>query len=431
MISKNIIHKADCLEGLKTLPDNFVHCCVTSPPYWGLRDYGVDGQLGLEETPEAFVEKMVNIFTEVKRVLREDGTLWLNLGDSYGGSGKGHNNGESINSKHNYCQYTSKPFQSNNIKPKDLVGIPWMVALALRNSGWYLRQDIIWNKPNPMPESVKDRCTKAHEYIFLLSKSSKYFYDAEAIKTPVKDATVRRLIQDIENQKGSDRAYGGNRHNGTMKAHKPKRNPRPSDNRKGNQGTGGIPIGMNGSSFKGHKNYLNEKDDLIHGSKANKKSVWTVTTKGYKEAHFATYPEKLIVDCIKAGTSEFGCCSNCKTPYKRVVDKKLVPTSKASYNSQPDQRDFSADKLDQGSNRQKDGHKPGWVYKSKTLDWIPDCDCDASLEPCIVLDPFMGSGTTAIVAKKLNRNYIGFELNPEYIKIAEKRLYNEIGIFNT
>jgi len=426
-MDQNIIYNSECLEGLKTLPDNSVHCCVTSPPYWGLRDYGVDGQLGLENTPNEFVDKMVQIFTEVKRVLRGDGTLWLNLGDSYGGSGKGHNIEESKNSKRPECEYISKPFRDNYIKPKDLVGIPWMVALALRNSGWYLRQDIIWSKPNPMPESVKDRCTKSHEYIFLLSKSSKYFYDHEAIKTPIKDATVRRMIQDIEGQKGSDRVPG--RTNGKMKAVLPKRNPRPSDNRKGNQGTGGIPIGLNGSSFKNHKNFLKENGELLHTSKANKKSVWEITTKGYRDAHFATYPEKLIVDCIKASTSEYGCCSKCKTPYKRVVDRKLVPTAKASYNSKVDARDLAADKLDQGSNRMKDGHKPGWVYESKTLDWAADCECNAKVEECIVLDPFMGSGTTAVVSRKLNRNFIGFELNPEYIEIANKRLTKELGMF--
>jgi DNA modification methylase len=356
MIDINTILNTNCLDGLKSLPDESVQCCITSPPYWRLRDYGVDGQLGLEKTPEEYVDKLVAIFTEVKRVLKNDGTLWLNLGDSYAGSGRGNtsNNDASWLKKTKNIPAASKmvkPSSTSVLKPKDLVGIPWMVALALRNSGWYLRQDIIWSKPNPIPESVKDRCTKSHEYIFLLSKSKKYYYDHESIKTPVKDATVRRMIQDIENQKGSDRVPG--KTNGAMKAVLPKRNPRPSDNRKGNQGTGGIPVGLNGSSFNNHKNFLKENVELLHGSKANKKSVWTITTKGYKEAHFATYPEKLIVDCIKAGCPENG----------------------------------------------------------------------------IVLDPFMGSGTTAVVSRKLNRNYIGFELNPEYIEIAEKRINKELGIF--
>ncbi len=431
---KGICIGKEWILGLKQLPDESVHCCVTSPPYWGLRDYGVDGQIGLEDTPEAFVEVMVQIFIEVKRVLRKDGTLWLNIGDTYAGSGFGY-----FNESNSYLQSTSrgtilereklrevKKNQKTKCNPKDLVGVPWMLAFALRESGWYLRQDIIWSKPNPMPESVKDRCTKSHEYIFLLSKSKKYFYDHESIKTPLKDQSIAALIRSIE--KKPQGWANSNKYHDTDPRY-PKRTPRPLDNRKGNQGTGGIPIGLNGSSFKNHKNYLKENGELLHSSKANKKSVWEVATQGFKQAHFATFPEKLIVDCIKAGTSEFGCCSNCKTPYKRVIDRKLVPTKKASYNSKVDDRDRAADKLDQGSNRSKDGHKPGWCYESKTTDWEANCNCNASVEKCIVLDPFMGAGTTALVARKLDRNYVGFELNPEYIEIANKRLKNELGIF--
>ena len=293
----NKIFNENCLTGLKRLSDESVNCCVTSPPYWGLRDYGTaeweggdkncehkpkfkpsvsatvgndvkdigkiyykdickdcgairkDEQLGLEETPEKFVENLVTLFREVKRVLKKDGTVWLNLGDSYGNE-------------------------------KQLSGIPWKVAFALQADGWYLRQDIIWHKPNPMPESVTDRCTKSHEYIFLLTKSSKYYYDADAIK--------EKSISFVT---------------------------------------------------------INEK--------RNKRSVWTVNTKSCSDAHFAVYPQKLIEPCIKAGCPENG----------------------------------------------------------------------------LVLDPFMGGGTTAIVARKLNRNYIGFELNDEYIKIAENRLYKELGMF--
>ena len=349
----NKTYNLNAIEGLKKLPEKSIDCCVTSPPYWGLRDYGVEGQLGLEKSPEIYIEKLVGIFNEVKRVLKSNGTLWLNLGDSYAGSGKGAvthpasnqqwKQGTNIGISHaSGKKQLIHSFSNSTYKPKDLVSIPWMAAFALRSSGWYLRQDIIWSKPNPMPESVKDRCTKSHEYIFLLSKSQKYYYDHEAIKTPIKDSTVRAAIMEIESKKNK----GG--------SILPKRNPRPSDNRKGNQGTGGIPIGLNGTSFKNHNNFLTENGELIHSSKANKKSVWTITTKGYKDAHFATFPEKLIVDCIKAGCPEGG----------------------------------------------------------------------------VVLDPFMGSGTTAVVAKKMNRNYIGFELNPEYIEISNKRLQKELGLFN-
>lgn len=353
----NIIHPESCLQGLKKLPDNCIDCCVTSPPYFGLRDYGTQEQIGLEETPELFVQQLVNVFSEVKRVLKPEGTLWLNLGDSYSGSGKGI--GDTTGDK--WKQGTNKGTRegkfvkvNTGLKAKDLIGIPWMVAFALRSNGWYLRQDIIWNKPNPMPESVTDRCTKAHEYIFLLSKSSKYYYDAKSIKTKVTDATVQRMLQQIEDQKGSERVPG--KTNGTMKAVGPGRNARKGvDVKGGNQGSGvGIPaMAVHGNGLDGHSGYFDKEGNLIGGVMANKKSVWTVTTKPFKDAHFATFPEDLIVDCIKAGCPENG----------------------------------------------------------------------------IVLDPFMGAGTTALVARKLNRNYIGYELNPDYIKIAEKRIYNQIGIF--
>lgn len=354
MIEFNKIYNSDCSEFLKQLPDNFIDCCVTSPPYYGLRDYGVDGQIGLEETPELYVAKMVEIFREVRRVLKDDGTLWLNLGDSYWGGGwRGselNENSGNIQKGHKgtHCGATMPNLKGNNgiYKPKDLIGIPWMVAFALRADGWYLRQDIIWHKPNPMPESVTDRCTKAHEYIFLLSKSAKYYYDQESIKQPVADQTVLRMAQQIENQKGSDRVPG--KTNGNMKAVGPGRKPRPDDNRGGNQGAKrGIPaMAIDGNGVNGHSGYFDPDGNIIGGGKANKKSVWTVTTKPFKEAHFATFPEDLIVDCIKAGCPENG----------------------------------------------------------------------------IILDPFMGAGTTALVAHKLNRMYLGTELNPEYCRLAEKRI---------
>lgn len=300
----NRIINSDCLVGLKSLPDSFVDCCVTSPPYFGLRDYGHEGQIGMEETPEAFVQRLVDVFSEVKRALKPDGTLWVNIGDSYNGSGYKEVQINSPMQMSNGGAISQKGTNVKHLKPKDLIGVPWMLAFALRSSGWYLRQDIIWYKPNPMPESVTDRCTKSHEYIFLLSKSNRYFYDNEAIKVQaIPDASIR------------DR-----------------------DNTKLNSVPGR-------SKMAGLK--VNDYES------ANKRSVWTVSTKPFSEAHFATFPEDLIVDCIKAG-----------------------------------------------------------------------CPFDG-----LVLDPFMGAGTTALVARKLNRNFIGFELNPEYIKIAEKRLLNELGMF--
>lgn len=337
----NKIHHSDCRIGLKSLPDKFVHCCVTSPPYYGLRDYGVNGQIGLEETLEQYINNMVEVFREVYRVLRDDGTLWVNIGDSYSGGGRGGNPGHSEHQKQktNAGSLGVRNVKRSPFKDKDLIGVPWMLAFALRADGWYLRQDIIWHKPNPMPESVTDRCTKAHEYIFLLSKSARYYYDAEAIRKPLADASVQRLSQDIENQNGSDRVPG--KTNGKMKA---------------------VGQYVGGTKHKNlnlpdphtfHKTRNSNGDEWRSDGYANKRSVWTVTTKPFSEAHFATFPEDLIVDCIKAG-----------------------------------------------------------------------CPIDGT-----VLDPFMGAGTTALVARKLNRNFIGFELNPEYIRISENRLYNELGMF--
>lgn len=363
----NKIQCGDVRELIKGLPDNSIDCCVTSPPYYGLRDYGHPDQIGLEQTPEQYVAGMVQVFEQARRVLKPEGTLWLNLGDSYWG-GKGMNGNSKARrtaDERGAIQSGGTPLQSmraldgkhDHIKPKDLVGIPWMVAFALRSAGWYLRQDIIWHKPNPMPESVTDRCTKAHEYIFLLSKSQKYFYDHEAIKQDAKDAKddYRRLMQQKSDNKSNPsemvnglrpKSWNGSSFDkGKTGEMKHTRGGRKSGNKERKPGSErGCPEGT-GSNVCGSVPW--------EGMKANKRSVWTVTTKPFKEAHFATFPEDLIVDCIKAGCPEGG----------------------------------------------------------------------------VVLDPFMGAGTTALVSRKLGRNYVGFELNPEYINIGENRLKTEMGLF--
>lgn len=248
------VHHGSCIDVLKQLPDQSVQCCVTSPPYWGLRDYGVFGQLGLEETPNAFIENMVSVFAEIWRVMRNDGTLWLNLGDSYttgrGGDRKPDGNGNHQIYIDNDCYNGKRAKTPNGLKPKDLIGIPWRVAFALQADGWYLRSDIIWHKPNPMPESVSDRPTGAHEYIFLLSKNQKYYYDAAAIK---------------EKMAGRPHAPGNKKLDESRNDH--------------------------------------DQMDKIWGTdgKRNKRTVWTVTTKPYSGAHFAVYPPELIEPCIKAG----------------------------------------------------------------------------------------------------------------------------------
>lgn len=321
----NGILNGDSLTILKTLESESVDCVITSPPYWGLRDYGVEGQLGLEKTPEEYVAKLVEVFREVRRVLKKEGTCWLNLGDSYAGSGRGRdadgtwNHGKGGSKQETNIGSTvgrivnEKSLSKNLIeqgatgnawvkppqgyKPKDLIGIPWRVAFALQADGWWLRQDIIWHKPNPMPESVTDRCTKAHEYIFLLSKSAKYYYDQKAIKEPCKDMWGKR---DRQNGKYHNKGSGLSPHTGL------------------------------------------EKEYLF----TNKRSVWAVNTQPTPEAHFATFPEKLIEPMILAGCPEGG----------------------------------------------------------------------------VVLDPFFGSGTTGKVAVRHRREYLGIELNPQYVDMAKKRV---------
>lgn len=276
------IRHGDCRQVLATLPAESVNCIVTSPPYFGLRDYGVDGQIGLEQTPDAFVAEMVAVFREARRVLRDDGTLWLNLGDSYAANrpyqvastkgGAKHGPGQAAGGKASQVP--------DGLKPKDLIGIPWRVAFALQADGWYLRQDIIWAKPNPMPESVRDRCTKAHEYIFLLSKSASYFYDVDAVMEDVAPATIARLAQNVAAQKGSSRVPG--KTNGTMKAVGRSRGVPPRHAQYGSSDQSGL-------------------DSVGRGLGRNRRSVWNVSTKPFKEAHFATFPPDLIEPCVMAG----------------------------------------------------------------------------------------------------------------------------------
>ncbi len=293
----------DCRNVLPTLDAGSVHCCVTSPPYFGLRDYGVADQIGLEPTPDEFIEQMVAVFREVRRVLRDDGTLWLNIGDSYAASGRGGNPEDSQHQKQASNRGSRSFFHNQMVangligrkwvkpptgyKPKDLIGIPWMLAFALCADGWYLRQDIIWSKPNPMPESVRDRCTKAHEYLFLLSKGPRYYYDAAAVAEGLAEASISRLAQNVEGQRGSDRVPG--KTNGAMKAVGGRRR--------------GVP--------PRHAQYPDSSDqrgldDVGRGGQRNKRSVWTIPTQPFSEAHFATFPPALVEPCILAGCPSGG-----------------------------------------------------------------------------------------------------------------------------
>lgn len=296
------IFRGDCREILRDLPEASVHCVVTSPPYWGLRDYGVAGQIGLEPSYGEFVEGMVAVFREVHRVLRDDGTAWVNLGDSYhngdkGGYAKDRVKAEDSLQRSNLgANFIGAPnrMPQPGLKPKDLTGIPWRVALALQADGWYLRQDIIWSKPNPMPESVRDRCTKAHEYLFLLSKSERYHFDQDAILEPVAVASVERLAQPtLAAQRGSDRVPG--KTNGTMKA------VSRSGNRSKSWGTNETAQRVDGEGA-----VETQRGIPWEGSRRNKRSVWEVTTQPFSEAHFATFPPALIEPCILAGCPKGG-----------------------------------------------------------------------------------------------------------------------------
>lgn len=370
----------DCRETLKTLPAESVNCVVTSPPYFGLRDYGVDGQIGLESSPAAFIAAMLPVFAEVWRVLRKDGTLWLNMGDSYAGSwgaqsrpqgktvamaGRSVSHARAIAGARKVRNNTGTIGKEWNLKPKDIMGMPWRLAFALQDAGWYLRQDIIWSKPNPMPESTRDRCTKAHEYLFLLSKSRRYYFDQKAICEPTSPNTHARLSQSTRDQIGSDRAHGGTK---TMKAvgrldwktpagwdtepnahgtiHKGGRNG--AAERKVYPGTGvGFGRGYDQTPKPRVKNNASfDASMAMMFDTRNKRSVWEIPTAPFKEAHFATYPPALVIPCVLAGSPEGG----------------------------------------------------------------------------IVLDPFGGSGTTAGVANALGRDAILCELSPEYAKMVPRRV---------
>jgi DNA modification methylase len=426
--------------------DGQVQMCVTSPPYWSLRDYGtatweggdpecdhkdapkggphtastlgpnrdglgpnkaawaeskreqqfrdtcgkcgarrIDSQLGLEATPEAFVAAMTGVFAEVKRVLRDDGTCWVNLGDSYAGGGKG-NYGSGI-STHNgtvskHCNGSDFPVPAG-LKPKDLVGIPWRCAFALQADGWYLRMDIIWHKPNPMPESVTDRPTKSHEYIFLMAKQERYFFDSEAVREAHEPATIERC------------KYGGTAAGAV-----------------GRQDALGK-VASGGWAASGATRQLNPAG-------RNTRSVWTITPQPFAEAHFATFPVELAARCIEAGTSERGACPTCGAPWERVTEPtgRLIQqhwapaTQEAIYSSEGHNKKPSTNSV----------LDTGFIREKATLGWRPTCSHDAEPQPCTVFDPFLGAATTIVACEQLGRLGRGIELSPAYVAIALERL---------
>lgn len=363
------ILQGDCLDVLRTMPDESVQCCVTSPPYWGLRDYGVAGQLGLERTPEEYVAKMVEGFREVRRVLRSDGLLWLNLGDSYatggGAVGRCPGGGEQGERFLRQGMINTQPnrMKLEGLKPKDLIGVPWRVAFALQLDGWYLRSEIIWAKPNGMPGSQQDRCTSAHESIFHLSKSERYFCDFDAIKTPPRESTMVRLAQNVQAQAGSHRANGGGKSNGPMKAVAHGSTLTGSPHGRHFLGDAIPEKERRADKQRGHSRKhagFNDRWDAMEKSEqqsqpAMMRDVWFVSPATFDEAHFAVMPHEIARRCILAGSKEGD----------------------------------------------------------------------------TILDPFNGAGTTGLVATRLQRNYIGIELNPEYVEMAKRRIEQDQPLFNS
>jgi site-specific DNA-methyltransferase (cytosine-N4-specific) len=363
----NQCHFGDCRDTMRRMIADGVRvqCIVTSPPYWGLRDYGVDGQIGLEPTLPEFLAQLVEVFDLCRQLLTDDGTLWLNMGDSYAANGRSGLNTGFAGRAVKYSGGGHRAEQARNrsgktvphgLKPKDLIGQPWRLAFALQDAGWYLRQDIIWSKPNPMPESVRDRCTKSHEYLFLMTRSEKYYFDQDAILEPASPNTLARLAQDVANQTGSTRANGGAKTNGNMKAvgrgstgvgfgHGYDATPKPrsrrdSFKREDSKREQAIP----GQAVGTHRPDRAESEWDV--SRRNRRSVWTIPTQAYSGAHFATFPEALVEPCVLAGS------------------------------------------------------RPG----------------------DIIFDPFFGTGTTGRVALRLGRQFIGCELNPDNAALQNDRL---------
>jgi site-specific DNA-methyltransferase (cytosine-N4-specific) len=338
------VYCGDALAVLATLPDNSVHCCVTSPPYFNLRNYDMPNQIGIEASVPEYVDKLVSVFTEIRRVLHSSGTLWLNLGDSYNGSGKNSGcNHATDKQASNPGSLTGIPLNLSGFKPKDMLMIPARVAIALCDSGWYLRSKITWIKASAMTESVRDRPTNSTEDIFLLSKSRSYFYDTEAVKEKA----------------------------------------------------------------------------AVEGTYRNMRNHWTLNTEPFVGSHFATFPTEIPRKAILAGTSARGCCVHCLAPYERIISRQRILRRDLPPND-PRYRPNSY----RGNYADINGKGDAGYSQTSTLGWQPTCTCVEhstrnDIQPCVVLDPFAGSGTTLLVAKQLNRRGVGIELNPEYYAIIK------------
>lgn len=376
------IAQGDAREVLAGFPDESVHCIVTSPPFFQLRNYGVDGQIGLEQTPEEWVDALVGVFRECRRVLRSDGTFWLEIGDTYAGGGGGNygSGKEAAYGAPHLTNVRNRPewLSSAKLKPKDLIGAPWMVAFALRADGWWLRAEDIWYKPNAMTESVTDRPARAHSQVFLLTKSPSYFFDEDAERTEYK--RDGRKITTVKAGPGSGQHRDGER---------------------------------------------------WPGAGANVRTVWTIPTENTDFEHHAVMAQEVARMCISMGTSEEGCCVECGAPWDRVVEtegesgaQRLAKASKEREGVFPDGAGVVANN-GKGFSLQHTGQAltPKGGKPRRTIAWAPSCGClTLETRPCTVLDPFMGAATTALVARRLGRHAVGVELSPASIEISADRL---------
>lgn len=417
------IHHGDALGQLRKLPGGSVDCCVTSPPYWALRDYGVEGQIGLEETPGEWCAKLVDVFREVRRTLKPTGTLWLNCGDSYisNSHGYGATHDPKYPTGRDRSVERNTPFVYNRqkigLKDKDMVGQPWMLAFALRADGWYLRRDIVWHKPNAMPESVRDRPATAHEYVFLLSKSETYYYDFVASMEPTTGRAHRRghgvnpKCRNWQDGPGAHNVITFNRDrrrvNGPGKSSRMLRDRDPRHD---------TPAARNA---KQNRSFSAAVSGIV--STRNSRSVWSIPTAPYREAHFATFPIRLAERCIIAGSSEHGCCSWCGAPWHREVE---VAYSNSGNRSSNGPRSAERAHIEHGSA----GFDQRLEASYETRGWRPSCPCtlaNSETVPAVVLDPFAGAATTLLAAERMARDAIGIELKAEYIAMAEARIMRD------
>ena len=390
-MNKAEIHIGSATERLAALPAQSVHCIVTSPPYWGLRTYkGDSGMIGLEPTWNDHVNNLLSLFEECRRALRDDGTLWLNYGDAYW-SNPGNGRGKAKQADGGKPHHSGAPRTGKAFRPKQLMMMPARLAIAMQDAGWILRSEIIWHKPNPMPESATDRPTCGHEKLFLFSKQPRYFYDSVAVRTGLSESTVERF-----GPTGNPNGRNGQFEDGTK--------PDTVFSGKRPKWVGPNPDRNDGG--RGH---------VAPEGSANLRNVWKIPTQGYKGAHFATFPPALVEPCIKAGTSETGCCAECGAPWVRVVEKSGGRTGQ-SWHDHDD---------DLGRGQRGAVSAPG--YKVETRGWQAGCDCDAAIVPCTVLDPFGGAGTTALAANRLQRDAVLIEISPEYAEMARQRLADDGG----